>query len=86
MPCVMCASENQAEFPAEMNIHFPGLVNLNKPSVWVFPVIQVCLACGFSRLIVPEPKLAILRDTGVKLTSNGDKGVDQETLRRGPTL
>jgi hypothetical protein len=86
MPCVMCASENQAEFPAEMNIHFPGLVNLDKPSVWVFPVLQVCLDCGFSRLVVPEPKLSLLRDTAAKASTNGDGRADYETLRRGPTL
>jgi hypothetical protein len=62
MPCVMCASENQAEFPAEVNIHFPGLNNLYKPSVLVFPVLLVCLDCGCSRLLVPEPRLALLRN------------------------
>jgi hypothetical protein len=25
MSCVVCTSDNQAEFPAEINIHFPGL-------------------------------------------------------------
>jgi hypothetical protein len=62
MPCVMCASENQAEFPAEVNIHFPGLQNLDKTSVLVFPILLVCLDCGCSRLLVPEPRLALLRN------------------------
>lgn len=73
MPCVVCASENQAEFPAEVNIHFGGLLNLDKPSVWVFPILLVCLDCGFSRLTVPEARLALLRDPVAKPSSNGTR-------------
>jgi hypothetical protein len=60
MPCVLCGSGNQAEFPAEMIIHFAGLKDLHKPGVWVFPKLLVCLDCGSSRFSVPEEELALL--------------------------
>ena len=47
MSCLSCGSKKQAEFPAEMLIHFRGLKNLDKPGVWVFPKLLVCLDCGF---------------------------------------
>jgi hypothetical protein len=86
MSCVMCASKNQAEFPAEMNIHFSGPLNLDKPSVMVFPMLLVCLDCGFSRLVVPEPKLALLRDTAVKAHSHEDVTAEHVTIRRGTAI
>jgi hypothetical protein len=32
-----CHSGPVREYPAEINIHFAGKENLEKPSVWVFP-------------------------------------------------
>jgi hypothetical protein len=60
MSCLSCRSNNQAEFPTEMNIHFGGIKNIAKPGVWVFPKLLVCLDCGFSQLTVPAPELASL--------------------------
>jgi len=57
MPCKSCGSTNQRKFTAEMGIHFPGLQNLDKPVVWVFPEIVVCLDCGTSEFAVPEEEL-----------------------------
>jgi hypothetical protein len=57
MSCPVCASSNQAEFSAEINIHFSGLKNLDRPSVLVFPEVLVCLDCGSSRFTVPENEL-----------------------------
>jgi hypothetical protein len=37
-----------------------GLANLNRPSVWVFPELLVCLNCGFSPFMVPTAELAQL--------------------------
>jgi hypothetical protein len=62
MSCLSCASRNQAEFTAEINIHFPGLKNLDKPSVFVFPKLSVCLDCGCSRFAIPETELARLQE------------------------
>jgi hypothetical protein len=72
MPCMLCASNHQAEFVAEMNIHFAGLKNLDKPSVWTFPKLMVCLDCGYSQFTIPETELGLLvRDTPAKAASNG---------------
>ena len=60
MSCSSCLSRNQAEFPAEINIHFPGSENLTKPTVWVFPKVLVCLDCGASGFTTPKNELARL--------------------------
>ncbi len=60
MNCLSCASNYQAEFAAEMIIHFSGIENLDKPGVWVFPRLLVCLDCGFSRFTLQEPELPVL--------------------------
>jgi hypothetical protein len=57
MPCKSCWSVNQSKFPAEMAIHFPGLKNIDKPVVWVFPEVVVCLDCGTAEFAVPEAEL-----------------------------
>jgi hypothetical protein len=62
MTCVFCASTNQAEFPAEVNIHFPGLGNADKPGVFVFPRLLLCLDCGFSSFVTPDSELAQLEE------------------------
>jgi hypothetical protein len=57
MPCKSCHSETQAELNGEVAIHFPGLKGLDKPIVWVFPELLVCLNCGFTEFVVPEAEL-----------------------------
>jgi hypothetical protein len=37
MFCMVCGSDTQVEFTAEMIIHFTGLKHLDKPGVWLFP-------------------------------------------------
>lgn len=37
-----------------MGIHFMGLRNLDKPTVWVFPQLLICMDCGFAEFVVPE--------------------------------
>ena len=58
--CPSCGLVNQSRFPAEMAIHFPGLKNVNKPTVWVFPEVLVWLDCGVSEFTVPETELRVL--------------------------
>jgi hypothetical protein len=41
MHCASCKSENQAEFTAEMMIHFSGLSNIDNPGVPAFPRVSV---------------------------------------------
>ncbi len=61
MACRSCGSENQTQFVAEINIHFSGLRNLDKPGVLVFPKLLVCLDCGVSQFTVPKGELGLLR-------------------------
>jgi hypothetical protein len=60
MSCKVCGSNKLTKYAAEMNIHLTGLANLNRPSVWVFPELLVCLNCGFSPFMVPTAELAQL--------------------------
>lgn len=59
--CSSCHSTNRDTFNAEIAIHFPGLKGLNKPIVWVFPKLLVCLNCGCSEFTVPEKELIALQ-------------------------
>jgi hypothetical protein len=60
MPCKSCGSVNQSKLTAEIAIHFPGLKNFDKPVVWVFPEIVVCLDCRTAEFAVPESELRLL--------------------------
>ena len=57
MSCKSCGSVSQKKFTAEMGIHFLGLEDIDKPVVWVFPEVVVCLACGTAEFAVPEAEL-----------------------------
>jgi hypothetical protein len=57
MSCRSCGSVSQSKFAAEIGIHFPGLKNIEKPIVWVFPELVVCLDCGTAEFVVPEAEL-----------------------------
>ena len=62
MSCKSCKSENQSNFNGEIAIHFPGLQGLDKPIVWVFPKLLVCLDCGFTEFAIPETELRQLAE------------------------
>jgi hypothetical protein len=66
MSCVLCGSGNQAEFTAEMVVHFAGLKNVDRSGVWVFPKLLICLNCGLSKFKVPEEELALLASGATK--------------------
>ena len=57
MSCVSCASNNQSKFATEIAIHLPGLTT---PHVFIFPMIVVCLDCGFTEFSIPETELRLL--------------------------
>jgi hypothetical protein len=63
MSCKSCGSVNQKKFGAEMAIHFPGLKDLDKPIVWVFPKVAVCLDCGTAEFAVPKDELRQLQQS-----------------------
>jgi hypothetical protein len=60
MSCVSC---NQREFPAEINVHFPGRKNIDRPSVLVFPKLLVCLDCGSTQFKLSETELHLLTES-----------------------
>jgi hypothetical protein len=64
MHCKTCGSDNQTEFDAEINIHFPGLKNLDRPAILVFPKLLVCPDCGFVEFTLRESEVLLLA-TGV---------------------
>lgn len=57
MACKSCGSVNQKKFSGEMGIHCPGLKNIDKPLVCIFPELVVCLDCGYAEFAVPEAEL-----------------------------
>jgi hypothetical protein len=60
MSCKNCHSGNQREFKGEVGIHFSGLKGLETPLVFVFPKLLVCLNCGFTEFVIPQPELVQL--------------------------
>ena len=60
MSCRLCGADELSQFTGELAIHFPGLRNLDKPIVYAFPNIRVCLNCGNAEFSIPEPELFVL--------------------------
>jgi hypothetical protein len=61
MMCLSCKSSKQSFFPAEINIHLPGLEGLDKQSVWAFPSLLVCSECGLAQFKLSQLQLGQLR-------------------------
>lgn len=68
LPCKVCGSESVQKLRAEIAMRVPGLKNIDKPIVWVFPDILVCMDCGIAEFAVPEDELRILvkREAGTE--------------------
>jgi hypothetical protein len=62
MSCRACNSSNQCELPAEIALHLPGIRNLDKAAVFAFPMLLVCLDCGFTEMVVTQAELWRLRN------------------------
>lgn len=60
LPCKVCGSENVQKLRGEIAMRVPGLKNIDKPVVWLFPDIVVCMGCGIAEFAVPEDELRIL--------------------------
>jgi hypothetical protein len=60
MSCKQCDSEQTKTFPAEVAIRFAGVNSLEKPIVFVFANLVVCLRCGLTEFRVPANELSVL--------------------------
>ena len=69
MSCRLCSSPNEAEFTAEMMIHFSGRKHLENPGVLALSEILVCLDCGSTRFRIAETELNLLREGDTPLTA-----------------
>ena len=58
--CKSCGSDDVNKFIGELALHCPGLKVLEKPVVWVFPEVFVCLNCGNAEFAVAERELRVL--------------------------
>jgi len=66
-PCHSCASSRKVEYLGEICLHFPGgLESLDKPLVWVFPKIAVCLDCGSAQFTLPGSELKSIQQNHEK--------------------
>lgn len=64
MACKACGSDKRTKFIAEIAVHFSGSRNLDKPHIWIFPELLVCLNCGNAEFVVPESQLRALAKRG----------------------
>jgi|SwirhirootsSR3_FD_contig_31_11097189_length_535_multi_8_in_0_out_0_1 hypothetical protein len=62
MSCKRCGADERKNFNGELAIHFPGMDGIDKPIVWVFPKLLVCLCCGFGEFVVPDEQVAQLKN------------------------
>ena len=59
--CQSCASSRMMEINGEICLQFQGgLKSLDKPLIWVFPKVIVCLDCGSAQFAVPETELKLI--------------------------
>jgi hypothetical protein len=82
MSCRACGSRREAEFTAEVMIHFTGLHDQDKTGVLVFPRLLVCLDCGSSRFTTPEAELTQL----ARATSLDEASPREERHDLAPSL
>ena len=73
MSCRLCSSMNEAEYTAEMLIHFSGRKHLKNPGVLTFSAVLVCLDCGSTRFRITEAELNLLREGNAPLTAAEQK-------------
>lgn len=84
--CPSCASKKIGEFGSEIGIRFRGVAELEKPVVFVFPEVTVCLACGRAQFTVPEEELRVLAtNTPVEGTATllSRSGASNQQLQSG---
>ena len=60
LACRVCGSEHVQKLRGEIAMRVPGLKNIDKPVVWLFPDIVVCMDCGIAEFAVPQDELRML--------------------------
>ena len=70
------------DFNGELAIHFLGLKGLDKPIVWVFPKLKVCLGCGFGEFVIPDEQKEGLRN-GIDCTQIARECAGILTMQQG---
>lgn len=58
--CSSCGSAKLSKLSGEIALHFRGVQNIDKPAVFVFPEVVVCLDCGASNFLIPQQRLRTL--------------------------
>ena len=66
MACLSCDSLTVRVYPAEVNIHHPGIEGIDLPTVWVFPHLSVCLDCGLTQFTLSDDQVRELKETGCR--------------------
>jgi hypothetical protein len=66
MSCRLCSSAKEAQFTAEMMIHFIGRKHMENSGVLTFSEMLVCLDCGSTRFTIAESELELLREGNKK--------------------
>ena len=61
MSCDACRSDNVSDLPSEMALRYRGLKNIDRPTVFMCPVVQVCLSCGKGQFYLSLMELERLR-------------------------
>jgi hypothetical protein len=62
MNCPRCGSLSRSHFPAEVNVHFPGIKNLRRPPLWVFPQLLISRDCGHVEFDLSNKELKRLNE------------------------
>ena len=57
MMCKVCSCDESIHLESEMGIHH----GLDKPAIFLFAHVVICLQCGFTELTIPDMKLRELR-------------------------
>ena len=55
--CPSCSSKNHRKFNGELALHVPGLPGLDRPIVWAFPEVLICLDCGLAVFAIDDAPL-----------------------------
>ena len=61
MTCAICASDMLQNFDGELAIHFSGREGLDKPHLFVYPMLKTCLNCGHVEFVVSDEQIEQLK-------------------------